>query len=66
MRFSGLPPEVSLGVLSSQLRHGATYTEHISMNELHTAMQPAGPGKAPCEQTPVTGSKLSPPVSPPG
>ena len=59
-------PGVSLGVLSPQGRHSATYTEHMSMNKLYIGMQPAGPWKAPCEQTPMTGSKRSPPVSPPG
>ena len=36
-------PGVSLGVLSPQGTHSTTYTEH--MNKLHTAMQPACPGK---------------------
>ena len=61
-----LTPGVSLGVFSLRERHNATYNGHMSMNELHTAMQPAGPWKAPCEQTPKTGSKRSPPISPPG
>ena len=58
--------QVSLGMFSPQGRHNATYTEHMPMNELHIALQLGGPWKAPCEQTPTTGSKRSPPVSPPG
>ena len=45
--FVVITPGVSLGVLSLQERHSATYNEHMPMNELHTAMQPTGPGKAP-------------------
>ena len=41
-----LPPGVSLGVISLQERHSVTYNEHIPMNEVHTAMQQTGPGKA--------------------
>ena len=36
-----LPPSVSLGVLYLQEIHITNYNEHISMNKLHTAMQPA-------------------------
>ena len=42
-----LPPGISQGVLSLQERHRATYKEHMPMNELHTAMQPADRGKLP-------------------
>ena len=47
--FVVLPPGVSLGVLSLQERHSATYNEHMPMNELHAAIynQPAGLGKLP-------------------
>ena len=45
--FKVLPPGVSPGVLSLQERHSATYNEHMPMNELHIAMQPTGPRKAP-------------------
>ena len=40
-------PEISLGVLSPQKRHTSTYTKHMPIKELHTAMQPACPGKFP-------------------
>ena len=43
--FSFSKPGISLGVLSPQGRHSATYTEHMPMKELHTAIQPACPGK---------------------
>ena len=42
-----ITPDISLGVLSLKERHSTTYNEHMPMNELHTAMQPTGPGKAP-------------------
>ena len=42
-----LSPGISLGVLSLQESHSATYNEHMPMNELHTIMQPTGPRKAP-------------------
>ena len=45
--FKVITPGVSLGVLSPQGRHSATYNEHMPMKELHTALQPTGPGKAP-------------------
>ena len=34
-------PEVSLGVLSPQGRHSATYTEHMLIKQLHTMIQHA-------------------------
>ena len=42
-----ITPGVSLGVLSPQGRHSATYNEHMPMKELYTAMWPACPGKFP-------------------
>ena len=47
LEFKVITPGVSLGVLSPQGRHSATYNEHMPMKELHTVMQPACQGKFP-------------------